>query len=149
ETATAHAQDPIAIGNRTAARDEAAGLLEEVLENLPQWVNQTRRVPLGLYRGLTFGLELHPHYPPDGSLEGKITRQHTPSRDHHGPRAILNALERLAGGYSGECNRVRQELGVAQSQLRDYQARMGAPFPHESYLARLTHLRDQLKAVLS
>ena len=73
----------------------------------------------------------------------------TLSRDHHGPRAVLNALERLADGYGSECDRVQRDLGIAQSQLRDYQARLGKPFPHDAYLAELTTLRDQLKAKLS
>ena len=38
---------------------------------------------------------------------------------------------------------------IAQSQLRDYQARLGKPFPHDAYLAELTTLRDQLKSGLS
>lgn len=40
-----------------------------------------------------------------------------------------NALERLAKGYDSECSRVRPDLEIAQGQLRDYQARLGAPFP--------------------
>ncbi len=71
------------------------------------------------------------------------------SREHHGPRAVLNALERLAGGYATECARVRQDLVIAEAQLRDYQARLDTPFPHDSYLSGLTALRDQLKAGLS
>ena len=62
---------------------------------------------------------------------------------------MLNALERLAGGYASECNRVREELGIAESQLRDYKARLDAPLPYESYLSELTALRDLLKAGLS
>lgn len=38
---------------------------------------------------------------------------------------------------------------IAESQLRDYQARLGQAFPHEAYLLELTGLRDQLKAKLS
>ena len=45
--------------------------------------------------------------------------------------------------------RVRQDLAIAEAQLRDYQARLGTPFPHDAYLAELTGLRDQLKAGLS
>jgi hypothetical protein len=71
------------------------------------------------------------------------------SRDHHGPRAILNALERIAGDYGSECERIRQDLGVAERQLRDYQVRLGQPFLYEAYLSELTRLRDQLKAGLS
>jgi hypothetical protein len=52
-------------------------------------------------------------------------------------------------GYSIEADRTRQELDIAEAQLRDYQARLGRSFPHEQYLSRLTALRDQLKAALS
>ena len=62
---------------------------------------------------------------------------------------MLNALERLAGSYGSECDRVRQDLAIAESQLRDYQARLGAPFLHDAYLSDLTSLRDQLKAGLA
>jgi hypothetical protein len=62
---------------------------------------------------------------------------------------VLNALERLAGGYGSECARLRQDLVIAESQLRDYQARLGKPFVHEQYLAELSGVRDQLKAGLS
>ena len=71
------------------------------------------------------------------------------SREHHGPRAILHAVERLANGYAPECARLRQELAVAQSQLRDYQARLDKPFPHDAVLSELTAVRDRLKACLS
>ncbi len=62
---------------------------------------------------------------------------------------MLNALERLAGSYGSECTRLRQDLAIAESQRRDYQARVGRPFVHERYMAELTGLRDQLKAGLS
>ena len=116
---------------------------------MPKNVRETTRIPLGIYRGLRFGIVLHPQFPPDVYLEGAITRQSTLSREHQGPRAVLNALERLAGGYGSECDRVRQDLAIAESQLRDYQARLGKPFLHDAYLSELTALRDQLKAGLS
>ena len=116
---------------------------------MPRNVRDTTRVPLGTYRGPRFGLVLHPQFPPDVYLEGAITRQSTLSRDHQGPRAVLNALECLATGYASEGVRVRQDLSIAESQLRDYQARLGKPFTHDAYLIELTGLRDQLKAGLS
>src|SRR5262245_34689261 len=134
-TATAHAEDPITIGSRTAPREEATDILGESLASLPGRVWDARRVPRGVSPGLRLGLVLHPQFPPDAYLEGATTRQSMLSRDHHGPRSILNALERLAGGYRSECDRVRQDLGVAQAQLRDYQARLGAPFSHDAYLS--------------
>ncbi len=58
-------------------------------------------------------------------------------------------MERLANACCSECDRVRQDLAIAESQLRDYQARLGKPFLYESYLDQLTALRDQLKAGLA
>jgi hypothetical protein len=148
-TAAAHAGDPITIGSRAYARDDALAVLGNQLEALPRNVRETRRVPLGIHRGLRFGLVLHPHFPPDVYLQGAATRQTMLSREHQGPRAVLNALERLASGYSSDCDHVRQDLGIAESQLRDYQARLGKPFPHDAYLSELTTLRDLLKASLA
>jgi hypothetical protein len=51
--------------------------------------------------------------------------------------------------YGSECDRVQRDLGIAQSQLRDYEASLGQPFLHDGYLLELTTLRDQLKAGLS
>jgi len=148
-TATAHAGDPITISGRTPLRDDVPAVLGGQLDSAIHNVRETTRVPLGVYRGLQFGLMLHPQFPPDVFLEGAITRQSQLSREHQGPRAVLNALERMASGYGSECDRVRQDLTIAESQLRDYQARLGAPFPHDDYLSELTGLRDQLKAGLS
>lgn len=92
---------------------------------------------------------LHPQFPPDVYLEGTTSRTAMLSREHQGPRAVLNALDRLAGSFDSDCDRVRQDLAVAEGQLRNYQARVGKPFPHELYLAELTGLRDLLKAGLS
>jgi N12 class adenine-specific DNA methylase len=148
-TAVTHATDPIIIGRRAFDREDAAGALGSELETLPRHVHEIRRVPLGIYRGLHFGLVLHPHCAPDVYLEGAATRQAGFLREHQGPRAVLNAVERLANAYSTDCDRVRQDLGIAEAQLRDYQARLGQPFPHDAYLSELTTLRDQLKAGLS
>jgi hypothetical protein len=148
-TAIEHASDPVTIGKQPLARDDVAAVLAKKLEALPIGVRDTTRVPIGSYRGLRFGVVLHPQFPPDVYLEGAITRQSGLSRDHQGPRAVLNALERIATGYAAETVRVRQDLSIAESQLRDYQARLGQPFPHEAYLSELTELRDQLKARLS
>jgi N12 class adenine-specific DNA methylase len=148
-TATTHATDLIKIGSRPCGREDVAAILAGQLDSLPLSVRQTTRVPLGIYRGLRFGLVLHAEFPPEVYLEGAITRQSGLSREHQGPRAVLNTLERLASGYGPECDRIGQDLAIAESQLRDYQARLGAPFLHDGYLSELTGLRDQLKGGLS
>ncbi len=148
-TANAHAGDRITIGNRSFSRDDTAAALGDTLHTLPERVMQKQRFPLGTYRGLRFGMVLNPQWAPEVYLEGETTRHDTLSRDHHGPRAILNALERLVGAYGSECLRCQQDLSIAEAQLRDYQARLGKPFLHDTYLSELTSLRDQLKAGLS
>jgi N12 class adenine-specific DNA methylase len=148
-TTKAHAGDPIAIGGRTYPREDISEILGGKLDTLPKSVRETTRVALGTYRGLQFGLEIHSKFLPDVYLEGETTCKTMLSRENQGPRAVLNALERLSGGYSSDCNRIRQDLAIAEAQLRDYQARLGKPFAFDSYLSELTILRDQLKAGLS
>jgi hypothetical protein len=148
-TAAAHADDRLTVGKRTPAREEALAILGASLDALPKQVSNTHRYPLGVYRGLKFGLILHPHWSPEVYLEGKATRQDALSREHRGPRAALNALERLAGTYESQCAAVGRDLEIAQGQLRDYESRLGLPFTHDAYLTELTALRDRLKAGLS
>jgi hypothetical protein len=42
-----------------------------------------------------------------------------------------------------ECNRTQQDLDIAPTQLRDYQARLGQLFQHEQYMEELAALRDR------
>jgi hypothetical protein len=148
-TARSHERDPLTLGDRVMSGEDAAAALGRKLEHLPDIVRETRRFPLGRFRGLAFGIVLHAAGDADVYLEGSAVRHGTLSREHRGPRAVLNALERLAGTYPGQCEPARQELIITQNQLRDHEARIGRPFPHEAYLTELTALRNQLKAGLS
>jgi hypothetical protein len=149
ETAAAHADDPVTVGGQTCSHEDAPNVLAGLLDSLPQQAEGSGRVPLGVYRGLRFGLVLRPHFGPDVYLEGAATIQSGCLREHHGPRAILNAVDRLASTYGPECARLRQDLAITESRLRDYQARLGQPFPHDAYLSALAALRDQLRDLLS
>jgi hypothetical protein len=106
-------------------------------------------VPLGLVRGLRFGLVQHPQSSPEVYIEGALRRSAPLARDGHGPRAILNAVERLIGSAEAERGKATRDLAIARGQLRDYEARLGAAFAHAGYLAALTDLRNQLEAALS
>jgi hypothetical protein len=108
-----------------------------------------RRYPLGAYRGLIFGIVINPIGAPDAFLQGAATRHAPLSRDSHGPRAVLNALERLAGTYETQAATARSDLGIAEGRLRDHTARLGKSFAHDAYLSELTRLRDELKTPLS
>jgi hypothetical protein len=148
-TAKAHAADPITIDGRNYPREDIPAILGGALDALPKHVRETTRVPLGIYHGLRFGIVIHAQFPPEVYLEGVTTFQTMLSREHQGPRAVLNGLERLAGEYLSECDRVRQNIVIAEAQLRDYGARLGKPFTLDVYLSELTALRDQLKTGLS
>ena len=65
------------------------------------------------------------------------------------PRAVLNALDRLAGTYETQVAMTGKDLGIAEGQLRDHRARLGKPFAHDTYLVELTGLRDELRTALS
>lgn len=148
-TANAHATNPIIIGGRRMPREEVGAALAGELDALSTHIREKTKVPIGVYRGLRFGMVLHPQWSPEVYLEGTTIRLDTLSRDHHGPRAVLNALDRLANAYAAEIARTKQDLAIAESQLRDYQARVGKPFSHDDYLSKLMVLRDQLKGRLT
>ena len=76
-------------------------------------------------------------------------RQAQLSRESQGPRACLNALERLFASYETRCDELRRELALSEGKLRDFEARLGATFPHERYIEELSALRDELKVALS
>jgi hypothetical protein len=147
-TAQAHADDPLAIGGQPRDRKTALALLGERLKTLPITAPEPRRVPLGTYRGLRFGLCLSPQHAPEVCVEGAATRLASLARDA-GPLAVLHAVERLIAGYETECATARRDLGIAQDQLRDYEARLGGTFAHGDYLRELSALRDGLEATLS
>ncbi|HVX13835.1 MAG TPA: DEAD/DEAH box helicase family protein [Pirellulales bacterium] len=149
KTVADHAADPLTIGGRQCSRDDALDLLAGKLRTLPESVREPKPLPLGVIRGLRFGLRLRPQQSPELFLEGALTRHEPLSREHHGPRAILNAADRLMNTYQAQLADTRQDLAVAETQHRDYQARQGAPFAHEQYLSQMTELRNQLKAVLA
>ncbi len=148
-TAAAHADDPIIIADRPCARDQVLDRLTARLNTVPDTVRETKRFPLGRYCGLDFGIVLHSGGAADVYLDGAGTRYGMLSRDHHGPRAVLNALERLADSYGGPLATARRDLEIAKAQLRDYEARLDQPFEQKDYQEELTALRDQLKTALS
>jgi hypothetical protein len=47
------------------------------------------------------------------------------------------------------CDSVRKDRALAETQLHDYEARLGRPYTHAAYLEELTGLRDRLKVALS
>lgn len=148
-TLAAHADGGVSFDGRVCRSEDVLSLLGQRLESLHQRVSQTTRCLLGEFRGLLFGLMLSPSFRPDVFLEGATTRLTPVSRDDPGPLAVLNALERLAAGYSVERENSQTELFIAETQLRDFDARRGTPFLHEAYLTELSKVRDALKDVLS
>ena len=119
------------------------------MRRMPEKVSETYRTPLGRYRGLDASIVLHPLGGTEVVLDGKTRCRETLLRDNPGPRAVLNALERLADSYAGEIRRAGNEIGIKRGQLADFEGRVGRPFGHLEYQSQLTDLRDQLKIGLS
>jgi hypothetical protein len=101
-----HAEGPITISGRSNAEEDTAIALGKQLISIPDMVHESRRYPLGIYRGLNFGLVLHPQGAPETYLEGTATRHGQLSSDAVAC-AMLNALDRLTGGYKAQAATAR------------------------------------------
>lgn len=135
-------------GHPYAAAD-ITRIIAEKLERLPTQVSSPREFKLGEYSGLEFGLIAHPYGPKQLYLKGNETRVNDLSSDRNGPRAILNALQRMVSSYAERIDDTRQRLSVAEQQVKDYQERSGSKFEQEGYATELRSLRDQLRNALS
>lgn len=147
-TLRAHPDHVVTLGGRTLYGDDAVLALSDRLDRLPLSVSESRYMELGAYRGLIFGVVLHPLGGSELYLQGDTVRRADLRRDARG-LAVFNALNRLAEGYETAAETNRQDLKIAELQLRDFQARQGAAFAHEAYLKRLAELRDRLRVALS
>ncbi len=149
ETIRANEQSPVTLDGVSCPREKLQAVLGGRLEGVPDEVRESRRFELGRMRGLAFGLVKHRHGAPEVYLAGQGTRHIPLSRDSQGPRAVLNALERLFSSYEGRAEELQRELSLAAVKLQDYEARLGTRFPHERYIDELAALRDELKVALS
>jgi hypothetical protein len=133
------------VGGRSVTPQDVA--FANALSRIPELVSHTRQFPVGKYRGLTFGIEMHPGGAADVYLEGQLQR--TGMLNSLGPRAVMNGLGRVVESYAEVIDRVKQDRELAQRQFGDYEARLGRPFAHTAYFEELARLRDQLKIALS
>jgi len=148
-TANAHERDPVTIGARHYAKEDVQEALAAMLKGVDMVVFRNRRIPLGIYHGLKFSLDLSPRENPSVCVEGTVTRFLELSRENPGPRAMMNAVARLVDSYEHERSRATKDLEISRGQLRDYQSRIGNAFSHDGYLEELTGLRNQLEGALS
>jgi hypothetical protein len=116
---------------------------------MPEEVSETRRRKLGSYRGLEYGVFQHPLGQLDVYVEGAGKRWVTMPRDTPGPRAVMNAVERLIPVYAHEFDDIRADIAVKQGQLRDYESRVGKPSAHAGYMSQSSDLGEQLGLGLS
>jgi hypothetical protein len=132
--------------NKAGLTVEAIG---ERMKRMPDRVGETYTTRLGTHRGLTANLILHPLGGTEVTLDGQTRFREQLMRENPGPRAVLNALERLVADYEPEIKHVRGSTALKRDQLRDFESRLGRPFQHAEYAIQLTDLRDQLKLGLS
>ena len=147
-TAQQHERDPVTVGHRTYSKDDALAALGHRLDSLMVSLSDSRVIPLGRYRGLTFGIVLHAMGRPEAYLDGALQRR-TELKENPGPRAVFNALDRLIESGGAEQQRAEQDKAVAEGQLRDYRSRMGKEFAQADYVRELSELRDRLQQGLA
>ena len=148
-TLATHEQDPIAVDGRQPLADQVMAVLGSALNRLPDPVSRTRQFKLGTYRGLEFGIERNPDGTAAVYLSGATDQMTMLSRESQSPRAVLNALKRLTESSAEACDQARSDLSLSRTQLHDFEARIGVPFPHAAHLGELLTLRDQLKLALA
>ena len=140
---------PFVLNERPLADADALAVLASRLQTLPLVVSDTTNILLGTYLGLQVHLALHPYALPEIWLTGQTIVRTALARRSHGARAILNAVQRLAGEYEGRGAMLAQEIQTMERQCQDYAAQLGKPFALASYRDALTGLRQQLSAALS
>ena len=147
-TAAAHAADPMTIGGRTCLRDDVPAVLAGQLDSSPRCPRNDPR-SLGYLSRSAFRPDPSPAIP-GGCISGRY-RYSSVGTLTGTPGTACRAQRPGAHGWQ-LWHRMRpcpQDLALAESQLCDYQARLGVPFLHDAYLSELTDLRDQLKAALA
>ena len=107
----AHERDPVTIGQKRYAKEDVQSALEVKLKGVSMNPWRYKCVELGMYRGLKFSLDLSPHENPAVCVEGAVTRFEPLSREHRGPRAIMNAVARLVDSYGDERAQSRKRPG--------------------------------------
>ena len=150
QTLDDHADESTSIGGRMPAADRLLAVLGEVLESLPPSRGSVAQaVPLGRYRGLSFGMERHPNGAVDVTLTGVVRRATMLAKGARGPRAVLNALARLTASLPEECTQLQSEIVAMRQRYLDYRNTLGRPFPHADCCDALQSLRDQLQTALT
>ncbi|MEZ6121206.1 MAG: hypothetical protein R3C28_32205 [Pirellulaceae bacterium] len=149
DTLAAHPDDRITLSSQRVHPDDLHSLLGQKLDSLPAQVSTMREIELGEYHGLRFGIRLNPYSAPDVFLAGTLIRSEPLTRQHQGPRAVLNALSRLANTYPDQLAAAESKLSLSEKQLTDYRTRIDTPFIHQTFQQELTELRDQLKHSLA
>jgi N12 class adenine-specific DNA methylase len=137
------------VRGRAIPEGDAVSALSGVLESVPEHVDRPRQFPLGQFHGLKLLLEKHPNGAADVVLQGEAEQFEALSKESQGPRAVWNALNRLADSFEERLSKSLENLQLMQNQLRDYHARLGQPFIHAERLELLSTLRDQLKMALA
>ena len=133
-------------GNDGIPSMEAVG---HKMGQMPEKVEKSYHTKLGSYHGLECGIIVHPSGGTEIYLEGATRSREQLVRDNPGPRAVLNALERLANGYESSIRHLKADIAIKEGQHRDFETRLGKPFEHEDYASQLADLRDRLKMGLS
>lgn len=151
DTATVEASHErgLVLGGYRVPPDEWTKMVGDALDRLPITTDNYQKLSMGDYKGLRFGLILHRDSAREVFLEGKLLHCERLGCEHQGPRAVLNALERLCRELPEATRQTKEELALSEKQLQDYASKLNQPFTYDSYRAELDRLRGLLKSKLT
>ncbi len=129
--------------------DDLFRALDDALLRIPERTQSIRHFALGKYHGLEFGIQVTPYGSKDVYVKGATTRLADTARDSLGPKAVMNALERIASSYQQRITMTEKDLQLCKQQLTDYRSRKDSVFANDAYMQELRVLRDQLRLSLS
>lgn len=123
--------------------------LGKILEAINWFTAEPRTIRLGVYRGFSWGIDLHPARIPEVSLTGQAHRTAILDRRRLRPESIMHMTESLLARLEWDTRAAEQRVTLARSQLAAYQALQGQPFADAAHVERLRQLQDDLERALS
>ncbi|MCA9194596.1 MAG: DEAD/DEAH box helicase family protein [Planctomycetales bacterium] len=139
----------IVIDGQPVLKDQLQETIAKKLAYIPDEVMQARQFELGTFHGLKFGIQVTGYGTRDVYLQGSGFRCESLSREYAGPRAVLNAINRMVDTYALRIDDTRSALALAEQQLADYRERIDVPFAMDGYIEQLRELRDRLRLALT
>lgn len=149
ETLRTHQDEGLKIGGRAHHPSDVNELLGNRLKSFSARQPRSRKLTLGTKCGLRFGVTADTDSRVSVFVDGATSMTRRLAGGTPGPRAVLNALDRIIEELPQRAEKVRVDIAQARKHLEDYRDRVGTPFEYEAYFSELSSLRNELNDALS